>query len=382
VVPQAKQNSDVLVIGGGAIGMAIARELKLKGAGKVTLVERGLLGREASFAAAGMLSVQCEAETQNDFFDLRYESRLLYDELAAELLSETGIDIELETSGTLHVAFREAEWPVLDSILSWQSTAGLSVEKLTREEILYREPKISPENCGGLYFHLDAQVDNRLLVSALAASIRKLGVEVFENVEVSGLTLENGRVTGARCGDACFSAPQVVLAAGAWSSLIKAHSDNRPPVYVTPVRGQMLSFSPNEKLLTHVVNTRDGYLVPRRSGQILAGATVENAGFDKSLTVEGEQYLVNLANLIAPALKRESIAERWAGLRPRAIDAFPVLGRLHGMGELYVATAHYRNGIGLTPITAKIVADEMLGIAGSKYCAIFGANRFVSAIAA
>jgi glycine oxidase len=392
----SKENSDVLVIGGGVIGMSIARELKKKGAGKVTLLERGHLGQEASFAAAGMLTPQADAEKHGDFFDLCYEGRGLYEEFAGELKAETGIDIELETSGTLSVAFNEKDSRRLESIYRWQSAASLPVERLDGRQLLELEPFLSPEVRGAFLFPRDAQVENRLLVKALALSLEKAGVKVAENITVTTLaaeTGENGKITGAETSAGKFSAPVVVLATGAWSSLINISTAidtaihtgerNRPlPLDVIPVRGQMLSFHPGEKLFTRVIISPSGYLVPRADRRVLAGATVEKAGFDKNVTTEGLQYLLNSAHEIAPGLEKFEIVEKWAGLRPYAADGLPIIGPYNNFGGLYVATAHYRNGILLAPITARMLADHIISAGVSRYMDAFGTDRFASSASA
>jgi glycine oxidase len=398
VTSDNREISDVLIIGGGVIGMSLARELKKRGAGKVLLLERGTVGQEASFAAAGMLSPQSEAESRSDFFDFCYESRGLYENFAAELKEESGIDVKLETSGTLFVSFNEEDSKKLDKIYAWQKAAGLEIGKLTREEILQLEPNLSREVLEGVIFPRDAQVDNRLLVRALESSIKHLGVDIRENTAVEKLLAENGRITGAAAGNNIFPADKVVLATGAWSSHIKLgiksgvkpgikhggeYCDNeKPPVSVVPVRGQMISFSPVEKLFTRVIYTSDGYMVPRTDNKILIGATVEDAGFTKEVTKDGVEYLLKRAEKIAPLLSTLEISEKWAGLRPRCEDDHPVLGACKGISGLYVATGHYRNGILLAPLTAGIMADNMITGNNSIYLDVFGPNRFLNALAA
>ena len=376
MLADSENKSDILIIGGGVIGMSLARELKKKGGGTVTLLERGQLGREASFAAAGMLAPQCEAKKHDDFFDLCYESRGLYENFAAGLEEETGINVELDTSGTLFISFNAEDSKKLEEIYSWQNAAGFEVEKLNREEILALEPHLNPDLRDGLFFLRDAQVNNRLLVEALAKSIRTLGIAVHENSTVTKLLTESGCICGAETLGRTFYAPVVVLATGAWSSLIKYGDSEASLVEVAPVRGQMISFSGDKKLFDRVINTTSGYLVPRADKKVLIGATVENAGFDKSMTKEGLEYLLKCAHLIAPGLKGAEIAEKWAGLRPRAADKLPILGKYKDIQGLLVATAHYRNGILLAPPTAKILAEQILEGKTSKYLEVFSPDRF------
>jgi len=379
VFSNKQEFSDILIIGGGVIGLGLARELKKKGAGKVTLLERGQLGREASFAAAGMLSPQTDVSKQDDFFDLCYESRGLYENFAAELKAETGIDIELETSGTLSVSFNEADDARLDKVYEWQAAAGFPVEKLGREEMLQLEPFLSSDIRGGLFFPRDNQVENRLLVDALARSARQAGVLVLENTGTRSLLTENDKITGAAAASGNFFAPVVVLATGAWSSFIKAGGSDKPLVEVAPVRGQMICFHPAEKIFTRVIVSRDGYLVPRMNGRILAGSTLEKAGFDKTVTEEGVEFLRKNAYSLLPKLKDLEITEKWAGLRPCAADELPILGKYKNIEGLFIATAHFRNGILLTPLTAQIMADQILEGKDSRYLEVFSPNRFINA---
>jgi glycine oxidase len=380
VVSKSSKNSDVLIIGGGVIGMCIARELKKRGVEKVTLLERGKLGAEASSAAAGMLTVQADATEHDEFFDLCHQARGLYENFAAEIKDESGIDIELETSGTLSVAFGEADSARLEKIFAWQNAAGYAVEKLSAAEVLKLEPAISPAIRGGLYFPRDAQVENRLLVKALGASLRHYGVEIRENTAAESLSRENGKITGAETDTESFAAPVVVLATGAWTSLIKFESGSSLSFEVFPVRGQMLSYLPGQKLLKRVVMSADGYLVPRLDGRILAGATVENAGFEKIVTTEGIHFLLQTAEEIMPGLKSLVVSEEWAGLRPCSADSLPILGKHFGAEGLFVATAHYRNGILLAPLTGKLVAEEITAGVAKYNTEKFGVRRLVKAV--
>jgi glycine oxidase len=379
-VSNGNKTSDVLIIGGGVIGMCIARELKKRGVKNVTLLERGPLGAEASSAAAGMLTVQADAPEHDEFFDLCHQARGLYENFAAEIKDESGIDIELETSGTLFLAFAEADSARLEKIFAWQSAAGYAVEKLSAAKVLKLEPAISSGVQSGLYFPRDAQVENRLLVKALAASLRNSGVEIRENTTVEGLSCENGKITGARTEAESFAAPVVVLATGAWTSLIKIESGISLNFEVFPVRGQMLSYLPGQKLLRRVVMSADGYLVPRLDGRILAGATVENAGFEKIVTTEGIHFLLRGAEEIVPELKDYAVSEEWAGLRPRAADSLPILGTHPSVKGLFVATAHYRNGILLAPLTGKLIAEEITAGIARYNTEKFGVRRFAKAV--
>jgi glycine oxidase len=368
-----KMHSEILIIGGGVIGLALARSLKKLGARSITILERGSsVGRESSFAAAGMLAPQAETDKLDDFFDFCHESNKLYPQFAAELLDETGIDIELDRSGTLYLAFSDEDVREINRRYLWQKGAGLPVEYLTAEEIRRSEPFVSPDVREGLFFPNDWQVENRKLLLALQRFAALNEIQVIENAEVKNLIVKDGKATGAQTETAEFAAETIVLTAGAWTSLVKVNNLDLP-FQVRPIRGQILSFQAARRFFRHVVYSPRGYLVPRLDGRILAGATVEDVGFDKSVTQAGIEFLLEHALEIAPSLANLEINDKWSGLRPlAAADGMPVLGALHAEAEnLFAATAHYRNGILLAPATAETLAAKIVKNVESRYLQIF-----------
>jgi glycine oxidase len=367
--------SDVLIVGGGVIGLTLARELHKKGVRKITVVERGLCGMEASSAAAGMLAPHAETDKIDPFFQFCAESNRLYPGFAAELLDETGIDIELDQAGTLYLALTERDSEELRRRYEWQKSAGLKVEHLTAAETRQTEPFISPDVRESLFFADDGQVENRLLVQALLEYTRLNGIEIREGAEVSGLLTSGSRVLGVETRNEKLFAETTVVATGAWTSLIKL-GPNAWPVKIKPIKGQMIAFHTAKRLFQKVIYSPRGYIVPRADGRILAGATVEDAGFDKQTTEAGIEYLRGTAGEISPSLGSFGISESWAGLRPFAADTLPVIGRIIGYENLLIATAHYRNGILLAPITARVLADEITGTGTSEYLELFGIGRF------
>ncbi len=367
--------SDVLIIGGGVIGLSIARELCLRGVKNITLLEKGICGEESSWAAAGMLGPQAEADEGGAFFDLCRESRSLYPEFAQNLLAETGIEIELDQKGTLYVAFTEEDEQILNDRFDWQKKAGLAVERLSAEQTRRTEPFISPDVRMSLLFRDDWQVDNRKLLAALKSFADSNGIVIHENTRVESILTDRGRVAGTRTNTASFFSDQTILATGAWSSLIKI-GDTPPPFSVTPVRGQIIGLRTAKRLFEHVVYSRRGYLVPRVDGRILAGSTSEKVGFTKGTTDEAELELRNMAFEIAPIMDGLPVADHWSGLRPSVPDGLPMIGRIDGIDALFVATAHYRNGILLAPLTATITADTLTGKVTKKRLADFSPDRF------
>lgn len=348
----------VLIIGGGIIGLSIARQLSKNGIKNITILERKKIGNESSFAAAGMLAVHAETNKKDEFFEFCNKSFNLYENFANELFDETGIDVELDNAGTLYPAFSAADSAEINRRFAWQTAAGLEVEKLSAAETRKLEPFISPDVRESLLFPRDRQVENRKLVHALRRSAELRGVVIHEHHPVAELVVENGRATGVRIGANRISAGHFVLAAGAWSAEL-ARTKELPEVF--PVRGQMIAFQPARRVFDHVIFGPRGYLVPRSDGRLLVGATVERAGFDNRTTSDGIEALRTTAFELAPSLANLRIAEQWSGLRPATDDRQPIIGALPGVERAYIATAHYRNGILLAPLTAKLIAAQIAG---------------------
>ncbi len=371
------QSADVVIIGGGVIGLTIARALALRGVRDVCLIERASLGTEASFAAAGMLAPQAEADARDDYFELCCRSRDLYPIFAAALLEETGVDIELDTTGTLYLAFTEHDQIEIEQRHDWQSRAGLPVDKLTAKQSCELEPCIGSSVFGALRFPRDVQVENRRLLSALANSVRKLGVITTTETKVESLTIERDRITGVQTTRGFVSCSTVVVAAGTWSSFIGCSRQTvKPALPIQPVRGQMVCFDAKPQLTRHVIYSPRGYIVPRQDGRLLAGSTSEAAGFAKQVTAGGIGLILKNALEISPAISSLPIVDSWAGLRPRAADGLPVLGPCDEIDGLFYATGHYRNGILLAPLTGELIAHAIVDGTVSPSLAPFSPNRF------
>lgn len=365
---------DVVVIGGGVIGLSVARELALRGARNVTLIERNELGQEASWAAGGIIAPQIEANSADDFFKLACASRDLYPGFAQALRDETGLDIEFNQTGTLYVGFSENDEHELRRRYEWQTTAGFHVEWLTGDQARHLEPIVSAQTSCALRFPDDWQVDNRKLVQALAEANRRLEVHLIQNCEVQSVRIAKGRVTGIETSNGFIDAASIVMAAGAWTSNIVT-SATGPSAQIKPVRGQMLCFKTEPPLARHVVYSSRGYLVPRYDGRLLAGSTSEQVGFDKRVTAEGIESIKSMAFEIAPALKTVPVFESWAGFRPHAPDDLPVLGPAADIDGLFYATGHYRNGILLAPVTGTLMAEALINRTTSATLAAFQPGR-------
>ena len=370
------KTSDVVIIGGGVIGLAIARELSRRGVRDVTLIERAGLGAEASSAAAGMLAPQAEANHADAFFYLTCRSRDMYPGFAAELLTETGIDIELETTGTLYLGFTDHDAQELQARYQWQMKAGLPVQMLTPEAARELEPNIGPDVQFALKFPFDTQVENRRLVTALSVANQKAGVRLVTDTTVTSLNISHGRISAVVTTSGTIATDNVVVAGGAWASMLGEPDKALPDIGIEPVRGQMLCFDANPPVARHVIYSPRGYVVPRRDGRLLAGSTTEFAGFDCRVTAAGIQSITNAALEICPVVSRLSLAASWAGLRPRAADGLPVLGPCAEIAGVFYATGHYRNGILLAPLTCEILASAITGHGSDPALGMFSPNRF------
>jgi len=376
-IDSVKHTADVVVIGGGVIGLTIARALAQRGAGDICLIERDGLGHEASFAAGGMLAPQAEANSQDDFFRLACRSRDLYANFAASLHEETGIDVELETTGTLYLALTYHDLVEIEKRYEWQTAAGLVVEKLTPAQAQQIEPCVSPNVLAALRFPLDVQVENRRLLSALTNSVVRLGVSILTATNVDSVRIEKDRVTGVLTSRGFISSPIVVVAAGSWSSFITFSSaPQKPPLVIEPVRGQMISFDARPQITRHVIYSPRGYIVPRQDGRLLAGSTSERAGFAKQVTAGGMSSILQNALEISPSVAALPIVDTWAGLRPRAPDNLPVLGPCDEIGGLFYATGHYRNGILLAPVTGELITEAVVAGVTSPLLGPFSPSRF------
>jgi glycine oxidase len=373
---QRSDSAEVAIIGGGVIGLAVARALALHGVRDVLVLERNSLGGESSGAAAGMLAPQAEANRAHEFFDLTCRSRDMYPAFAAALLAETGIDVELDTTGTLYLAFTDDDEAELERRYAWQSRAGLPIEKLSSLAVRHLEPAINEGVRAALKFPLDTQVENRRLLNALTAANKKLRVRLETGTTVNALRVERECLTGVETSRGFIATSSVVIAGGAWSSMLSAGDKALPDLRIKPVRGQMLCFEPNPALARHVIYSPRGYLVPRRDGRMLAGSTTEHAGFDKTVTADGMHSILTAAVEISPLVASLPLTDSWAGLRPRAADTLPVLGPCAEIAGVYYATGHYRNGILLAPITGELIARAIVDKVFPESLGIFSPDRF------
>jgi glycine oxidase len=369
---KAQPAVDVAVIGGGIMGSAVALRLAQRGIG-VTVIERGIPGAEASSAAAGILGPQMEADGPGPLLELGLKSRALYPALCAELRDLTGIDVGYDRSGVLMVAFDEAGEAALSSRRAWQLARGLRVDILSGEAARAREPALSPAVRAALAFTDDAQVVARDLARAFSQAAAVAGARFLTGRYVRRVVIEDGVATGVELDGETLPAGVVVVAAGSWSGLVEGAGV--PAAVVRPARGQLVSIETRPPLFRHVVAAPGGYLVPRRDGTVLAGSTVEMAGFRKEVTVGGLAAILTLARTIIPALADAPVTGSWSNFRPFTEDHLPVLGAT-GVRGLVLATGHFRNGILLAPITAQAIAELVATGKAPVDLAPFAVDRF------
>jgi glycine oxidase len=370
---------NVAIIGAGIVGLAIAWRLAARGA-SVQVFDRGAAGAGASRAAAGMLAACAEAEPGEEaLVALGRESQARWPAFAAELLEVSGIDVELRPEGTLLLALTADDQARLGHQLVFQQKLGLPLQWISAAETRRREPHLAGKLAGAVFSPEDTQVDNRKLVAALRVAAEAAGASITEYRPVNAISSRGGHVDGIVLADGSKAAADVVvLAAGAWSRSIEGLEPQlRPPV--RPIKGQMLALrtDPAAPLLTHVVWAPGAYLVPRRDGRLLVGATVEEKGYDSSLTAGGMLSLLEAAWRAVPAIEDLPIDEMWVGHRPGSRDDAPILGAGPIDGLIY-ATGHHRNGILLAPITADTIARLALDDVVDAAIRPFGIERFGS----
>lgn len=328
---------DVIIIGGGIIGLSLALALRRRGA-TVLIVERGEPGREASYAAGGML-VDCSLGTAAPLQPLATASARMYPEFAQELELESGMHVDLRDHGTI-------VFPTPEHLPEWTGFAHAKLLPVPANI----EPALAETKCPVFYLQ-ERSVDPRALSAAAWKTAKRRGIDFSSGDEVTAVTVIDGRGEGVTTTKTAFHAAKVVNCAGAWSGQI-------PPLAfpTRPVKGQMLCLlMPAHARFKHVIRSPEAYLIPRSDGRLLVGATVEEAGFDKRTDLATIQRLHCAALALIPKLRDARILESWAGLRPGTPDALPILGATSIPGY-YVATGHFRDGILLAPITAEVMA--------------------------
>jgi glycine oxidase len=344
--------AEVIVVGGGIVGMLTARELALAGV-KVALLERQTVAQESSWAGGGIVSPLYPWRYSDSITRLAQYSQARYPKLAAQLAHDTGIDPEYEACGLLIAAPDEQA-----KAQQWAQRHAATLRLVERATIEAIEPALAEPPGSGIWLPAVAQVRNPRLTKAVRADLDHIGVAVHEDCPVSGFIGTGHKVEGVQTAAGPSHAAAVVVCAGAWTGALLQAFDNPPEIH--PVRGQMLLFRATPGALRTMVLSDGRYTVPRRDGRVLFGSTLEHVGFDKGTTQAAYEELYGLATARFPLLRRYPVERQWAGLRPSSPAGIPYIARHPTIENLFVNAGHYRNGIVLGPASARLLADLLL----------------------
>jgi glycine oxidase len=347
--------TDVLIVGAGIMGMMTARELARAGC-RVTVLERGAPGREASWAGGGIISPLYPWRYSPAVTALARQARLAYPRLIQELQDETGMDAELESCGMLMLDADDAR-----DALAWAAAEGESVMRFDQTQLQSRWPALAPGWREGLLMPGIAHVRNPRLLQALQVSLQRRGVTLVQDAEVIGAQVVADKVTSVQTRDGrSFVADQVVICGGAWSQLLLQEMEPTSVLPVHPVRGQMLLYKLAPGVLPCMVMAGGRYVLQRRDGHVLCGSTLEETGFEKGVTEDARQSLMRSAATLLPQLAHEQPVAQWSGLRPSSPNGIPFIGKVPRRENLWLNAGHYRNGLVLAPASARLLADMIL----------------------
>jgi glycine oxidase len=345
--------SDYTIIGGGLMGMLVARELAVAGA-QVSVLERGAMGGESSWAGGGILSPLYPWRYPEPVSVLAQWSQVVYRSLAEDLAATTGVDPEWTQSGLLIDAVGDER----AAAEQWSARYAPDSQWLAAAEARELQPGLGTVTEPLMWLPGVAQVRNPRLVRALRLALQGAGVELQEGAEVTNIRVSAGTVTGIEINSEYLPAENVIVCGGAWTASLLATVGVAIPVQ--PVRGQMLLFRATPGMLRRIVLSRDRYVIPRRDGHVLVGSTLENVGFDKTTTTAAREELLDEAARIFPALAALPVERHWAGLRPGSPTGVPFIGACPEVSGLYVAAGQFRNGVVLGPASARLLADILL----------------------
>jgi glycine oxidase len=353
---------DVLIIGGGVIGLSLAYELAGEGL-SVRVLERAEPGREASWAGAGILPPPASIEPPSlaRLMDMSWRLHAVWHE---QLRGLCGIDNGYRRTGGLYLASESAEVPdLLAQAAAWQRS-GTAAEVLDPAELLRKEPGLqggwASQAPAALWVPDEAQLRNPWHMKALRAACQARGVQLSPWLAAEGFLVRRGRVQGVDTPAGRINTGAVCIAGGAWSQGIAARLGLE--LRVRPVRGQIVLLGPGQPLLRRIVNVGRRYLVPRAEGRVLVGSTEEEAGFDNRTTAAGISGLLEFALRLVPQLAQARVEASWAGLRPASADGLPYLGAVPELQNAYVAAGHHRNGLLLSPATAVVMSRIIRGV--------------------
>lgn len=370
----ARKSYDAIVAGAGLIGGAIALELARNDL-RVVLLDSQDPGREASWASAGILSPAPENPGMIALVPIGKASLALYPRFVAQVEELSGMNTGFRAKGTVEAIFSSHAREELSTIVALHHGLGLGAEAISANEARELEPAISEDLEAAVLRPDEASVDNRLLAKALVEAAKRNGVEVVAGQAVESIWRDGSACLGVIAGGQKIAAAHTVIAAGSFSSRIVGVEGSAP---VRPAKGQMVSLRCDAAKIERVLWSERIYLVPRNDGRILAGATVEHVGYDKTVTAGGVRNNLDAAIELAPVLATAQIEETWAGLRPDTPDHLPIIGPT-GIDGLLIATGHYRSGVLLTPITATLITEFVTGKAPSVDVEKFSPLRFTQA---
>jgi glycine oxidase len=370
---------DVAIIGGGIIGSSIAFELASEKL-DVVVLDREEPGRGASWAAAGMLSPGPDSSEALSLVPLAKESLKLYPRFIGALEETSGLHAHYSSPGALQIFPGPRAEADRDKMIAEFQGLGIAIESVSPDGAHTMESAVNPAARAAAWLPSEATVDPRLLMEAVLSALRHRHVEIRAGCKVTSIIHRERNCSGVTAGGENVAAKIVVVAAGCHSSTLASENtvengwlSRYAPT--RPIRGQMLALHSQEINLRHVLRSERGYLVPRLEGRIIAGSTIEDVGFDKHVTAGGMRKILDAAIELAPSLSSAEIVETWAGLRPGTPDNLPILGPTDIEG-LFIASGHYRNGILLAPVTAKLVRDWVLNKKISASAEIFSPLRF------
>jgi len=363
--------TDVVVVGGGVIGLSLAYELAGQGVA-VTVFEQGAFGREASWAGAGILAPGNPAQASAPQAKLRAESHRLWPQLSAELFERTGIDNGFRNCGGIEVRTDGAAEQLQEDIIVWRNE-GVEVEELMPTQLFEVEPALNRSIVAAYRLPELSQVRNPRHLKALIAGCAARGVKLLPGKPVVGFDVEDGKVLAVRTPDETCRAGQFCVAGGAWTKQLMA--DLGIGVPVEPIRGQIVLLSAQPLPIRHVIEFGSRYLVPRPDGRILVGSTEERVGFEKQNTAGAMAGLIEFATDLVPSLSAAKYERAWSGLRPGSVDDLPYLGRVPEMKNLFLASGHFRSGLQRSPATALLVRQVMLGQETSISLDAFACDR-------
>lgn len=367
-----EQTSQVVVVGAGIVGCAIAYELARRGV-RVRVIDRREVGQGATQASAGVLAPYIEAHDRRPLLDLTTRSLDLYDEFVARVVEDSGEAVQYVRTGTLEIAAGPDGMARLEGIHASCVERGIRTELLDADAVRKVEPRLAPTVQGGVVVDSHGFIGAAELTAALRRAAAAHGVDFLTSAAVTRIGANGAGIRVETAGDA-FVCESAVMAAGSWSGHVEI--DGASPVPIRPVRGQLLHLGWPATPLRRVVWSPDCYLVPWSDGSLLAGATSEEVGFDERATVAGVRKLMDAAQRVAPAVGDASFKEARVGLRPATPDALPVIGPSAAVPGLVYACGHYRSGILLAPLTAAVVADWMVDRRQDSVLDVTSPSRF------